>query len=202
MEILQFCTKPSMCACSVIFWFLKSFFMEINNPFILHSLYHGCWWPGNARSQGISIHGIDLPVVIPEYSCLTTRMAIVSYDQTPQTLSKGSIVRDFHGEIAASLIRRFEIWDIRYFYFHYIEIGIGQWCFMPRSWLFQRRHSMACGWNLDQPWTISYSHNSKCVLEHRYHFIINKLFSLLLLFFVSFYPINHRKETWWADKFW
>ena len=26
----------------------------------LHSQYHGCWWPGDARIQGISNHDIDL----------------------------------------------------------------------------------------------------------------------------------------------
>ena len=26
---------------------------------ILHSQYHGCWCPGDARSQGISNHDID-----------------------------------------------------------------------------------------------------------------------------------------------
>ena len=25
-----------------------------------HSQYHGCWWPGDTRSQGISSHDIDL----------------------------------------------------------------------------------------------------------------------------------------------
>ena len=30
-----------------------------------HSQYHGCWWPGNARSQGISNHDID--EVEPDY---------------------------------------------------------------------------------------------------------------------------------------
>ena len=33
---------------------------------ILHNRYHGCWWPGDARSQGISSNSIDL--VILEYS--------------------------------------------------------------------------------------------------------------------------------------
>ena len=26
---------------------------------ILHNQYHGCWCPGDARSQGISNHDID-----------------------------------------------------------------------------------------------------------------------------------------------
>ena len=48
-------------------WFqLKSFLVEDKDPFILHIQHHGCWWPGVARSQGISSHGID--VVILEYS--------------------------------------------------------------------------------------------------------------------------------------
>ena len=33
---------------------LKSFLKEDKDRFILHSQYHGCWWPGNTRSQGIS----------------------------------------------------------------------------------------------------------------------------------------------------
>ena len=27
---------------------------------ILHNQYHGCWCPGDARSQGINNHDIDL----------------------------------------------------------------------------------------------------------------------------------------------
>ena len=34
--------------------------------FILHIQYHGCWWPSDTRSQGISSHHID--VVLPDYS--------------------------------------------------------------------------------------------------------------------------------------
>ena len=33
---------------------------------ISNSQYHSCWWPGDARSQSISIHDIDL--VLQEYS--------------------------------------------------------------------------------------------------------------------------------------
>ena len=32
---------------------------EANDLPCLHSHYHGCWWPGDARSQGISNHDID-----------------------------------------------------------------------------------------------------------------------------------------------
>ena len=38
-----------------------------NDLFIPHIQYHGCWWPGDARSQCISSHGIAL--VILESSC-------------------------------------------------------------------------------------------------------------------------------------
>ena len=32
--------------------------MEHKDPFILHGEYYGCWWPGDAKDQGISCHGI------------------------------------------------------------------------------------------------------------------------------------------------
>ena len=41
-------------------WWLKSFPMEDKDMIILYNQYHGCWWPGDTRSQGISRHGIDL----------------------------------------------------------------------------------------------------------------------------------------------
>ena len=44
---------------------------EDKNVYIPHSQYHGSWWPGNAWSQGINSHGIDL--VCLEYSGLNTR---------------------------------------------------------------------------------------------------------------------------------
>ena len=50
---------------------LKSFLMEDEDLFMLHNQYHCCWWPGDARSQVINSHGIDL--VLPEYSCLSIR---------------------------------------------------------------------------------------------------------------------------------
>ena len=46
--------------------YLKSFLMEDINLPIWHTQYHCGWWPGNARRQGISSHGIGL--FIPEYS--------------------------------------------------------------------------------------------------------------------------------------
>ena len=38
---------------------------------VKHSQYHGCWWPDDARSQGISSHDIDqifqnIPLSVPE----------------------------------------------------------------------------------------------------------------------------------------
>ena len=38
---------------------------------ILFSQCHGCWWPGNTESQGISRHGIDL--FLSDHSSLNTR---------------------------------------------------------------------------------------------------------------------------------
>ena len=37
--------------------------------FTLQGQYHGCWWPGDGRSQGISNHGSD-PVIL-EYAVST-----------------------------------------------------------------------------------------------------------------------------------
>ena len=48
----------------------RPFPLEINNPFILHIQYHGCWYPDETRSQEISCHGIDL--IIPEYYSFST----------------------------------------------------------------------------------------------------------------------------------
>ena len=40
---------------------VESFIIEGNDPFILlANEWHGCWWPGDTRSQDISINGIDL----------------------------------------------------------------------------------------------------------------------------------------------
>ena len=50
---------------------LKPIVMEDKDPYIPHGWYHCCWWPGDARSQGISSHGIDL--VLLEYSCFSTQ---------------------------------------------------------------------------------------------------------------------------------
>ena len=41
-------------------WYKKSVPIEENSKFILHNQHHGCWWPGDRRSQGICIHGTDL----------------------------------------------------------------------------------------------------------------------------------------------
>ena len=74
LELHLFCINPSICGhvfvilnllqetkqyplfynFSIIWWhrLLISFLVVDKNPFILHSQYHGCWYPGNARSQG------------------------------------------------------------------------------------------------------------------------------------------------------
>ena len=50
---------------------MKSFLLEGKDPVILLSQYHGCWWPGDERGQGINNHGIDL--VILKYSSFSAR---------------------------------------------------------------------------------------------------------------------------------
>ena len=37
--------------------YLKSFRVEDRDTLISHSQYHGCWWSGNTRSQGINSYG-------------------------------------------------------------------------------------------------------------------------------------------------
>ena len=50
---------------------LKSFLQEHKALCILHCQYHGCWNPGDTRSQSISSHSIDLDC--PEYAGLSTK---------------------------------------------------------------------------------------------------------------------------------
>ena len=52
---------------------LKSSLIEEKGPFILHNLYHGCWWTGDARSHVISSREVDL--VITEYTGFSGRRA-------------------------------------------------------------------------------------------------------------------------------
>ena len=48
------------------------FFLQQDKDLLIrHSQNHGCWWPGDARSQGISNRGID-PVLL-KYSSLNTK---------------------------------------------------------------------------------------------------------------------------------
>ena len=49
---------------------LKSFSVEDKDLLILYTQYHGCWWPGDARSQAINNHGIDL--ICLEYCSFST----------------------------------------------------------------------------------------------------------------------------------
>ena len=55
----------------------KSFLKEDTNPFILHSQYHDCWWPGAVHRQGISSHGIYM--IIPEYSPLSATLELKQF---------------------------------------------------------------------------------------------------------------------------
>ena len=42
--------------------------MKYKGLFILHTEYHGCLFPGDARNQGVTSYSID--VIQPEYSGL------------------------------------------------------------------------------------------------------------------------------------
>ena len=63
---------------------LRSFFMEDEDPFILHTQDHGCWCPGGSRSQGINSPNIDL--VNPEYSSLYRIANILQKDTNLTTI--------------------------------------------------------------------------------------------------------------------
>ena len=52
----------------------QSFSMEGNGRFTRHCWYHGCWWPGDARSQGISTR--DIGQVCP--ASVSGRLAILT----------------------------------------------------------------------------------------------------------------------------
>ena len=56
---------------------LKSFLTENKDWFVPQSQHHGCWWPGDTWSQGISSHGIH--IVLSEYSALSTRRSMGYY---------------------------------------------------------------------------------------------------------------------------
>ena len=51
---------------SIVKWhrWLKSLLIENKDLFILYTQFHGSWWPGNARSQGINIYEIALDLTI------------------------------------------------------------------------------------------------------------------------------------------
>ena len=52
--------------------------MEAKDLSILHSQYHGCWWPGDASRRGISSYGTGL--VCPKHSSFITQR--VNYNRT------------------------------------------------------------------------------------------------------------------------
>ena len=70
---------------------------NMHNGISIHSQYHCCWCPGDTRSQGISSQGISshgINLVIPKYSCLSTRrvnhIAFNSFEclNTPHYMTK------------------------------------------------------------------------------------------------------------------
>ena len=48
---------------------LKTFFMEDNDQLKADAKYHSCWCPGNAWSQGINSHDIDLIIKFQHQKC-------------------------------------------------------------------------------------------------------------------------------------
>ena len=53
---------------SLLSWYPSSW---KTRTYLSYSQYHGCWWPGDMRSQSISSHGIDL--VCWDYSGFSTK---------------------------------------------------------------------------------------------------------------------------------
>ena len=77
--------------------------MEDNSQSILQSQYHGCWWPGDGRSQGINSYGIDL--VSTEYSisptwrvykCLLTGWQLYVYNLCNREIYPGGHYWDYY----------------------------------------------------------------------------------------------------------
>ena len=58
---------------------VTSFPMEHKDLFVRNSQYHGCWWPGDARSQGINSHGIDLAILKYSGPWFHTKMSSYQY---------------------------------------------------------------------------------------------------------------------------
>ena len=83
--------------------------------FIQHGQYHGCWWPDDAKSQGISSHGIAL--VLLEYSRLASDVLnlympncfekqihkSVSYHSSPITIYIDDLVQDCSNSSALAM---------------------------------------------------------------------------------------------------
>ena len=67
-------SNPSDLPCYILYHFpilirlrqLKSVLKEGKNLCVIHGQYHGCWWSGDVRSQGISSH--DIGLVYSQYS--------------------------------------------------------------------------------------------------------------------------------------
>ena len=71
--------------------------MEDKNSIILDNQYHGCWCPGDRRSQGISSNGINL-IQLKNYGFITSRFNKFFTEQTIfanrfiQTLQKSLVI--------------------------------------------------------------------------------------------------------------
>ena len=62
----------------------QDFILKEKGLFILHHQCDGCWWPGDARSQSIGSHGID--VALSKYSDFSTRMVMQLCGKIPIAL--------------------------------------------------------------------------------------------------------------------
>ena len=82
MEILQSCTKPSIYShLSTFRWcYIVVLLHGRQDMFILHDQYHGCWWPGDPKSQGITSHGND--IILWELSSFSTTRVNYNCNQT------------------------------------------------------------------------------------------------------------------------
>ena len=87
--------------------------VENKDPFILYSQYHGCWWPGDLRRQGISCYGTD--IVYPEYWGLKKGQSILQIQCYSCWWPGGA--RD-QGISNYCIVEAWTIWPVcrRYFY--------------------------------------------------------------------------------------
>ena len=126
---------------------LKSFFLSETDLFILHSQCHCCWWPGDARSQGISSHGITLD--LPEYSGFSTRRlnsALNWWDEINNSPFHGDIGEKIYIWLAVHCHFLGFLWQIHkeiiLSNFTTIWDGAKSWLFADSKQVLKQRHSL------------------------------------------------------------